>query len=120
MLQRYHNELAVAEFLSGRDTYLSNKVQGHILGGDTVPYLFATLSRVCRVSIGGDYSSGVSSGVDNSAMLAIGYSRGGGYRRVMVMIQEEDVDAKRRVNVSMFIVVETLIHQISAGTRYVT
>jgi len=70
VLQRYHNELVVAKFLSGLDTSLGNQLRGHIPRGDTVPSLSTTLTRVYHFSMRGDSSSGVSSGVKNSDMVA--------------------------------------------------
>ena len=59
VLQRYCDELVVVKFLSRQNTSLGNQVRGQILGGDTVPSLFTTLSRVHRVFIEGNSSSSV-------------------------------------------------------------
>ena len=42
VLQQYHDELAMAKFLSGLDTSLGNQIRRQILGGDTIPPLTMT------------------------------------------------------------------------------
>ena len=69
--------------------------------------LSTTLSRVRRVSMAGDSGFGVSSGVENSAMVAGGRGRGGGCGRGLDQIQGEDVDVKIRVNIIVLTVIET-------------
>jgi len=61
----------VSKFLSGLSPTLRSQVRGQILGGDSIPMLTATFSRVMRVSIRADVSC-VSS-IDQSVM----YSRRG-------------------------------------------
>jgi len=56
-LRGYRQDLAVSKFLSGLSPTLRSQVRGQILGGDSIPTLTATFSRVMRVSIGADVSS---------------------------------------------------------------
>jgi len=44
VLQRYRDELVVTKFFSELDTSLSNQVREQILSGDTVPYLYYSVS----------------------------------------------------------------------------
>jgi len=89
----------VVKFLSGLDIFLDNQVRVQVLSGDTVPSLFTTMSRVCRISMRGDSCSGG----ENSAMVAGGRDRGRGRDRGHD--SGEDVDAKIRVYVIVLIVV---------------
>jgi len=80
--------------------------------------LFATLSRVCCVSMKGDPSPDVSSSVENSAMLAGGCGRGRG-RGPSCGHDSGGVDAEIRGDVFVLTVVKTVIYQISARTSLV-
>ena len=53
-LRGCRQNLAVAKFLSGLSSTLRSWVWGQILGGDSIPTLTATFSRVMRVSTGAD------------------------------------------------------------------
>ena len=52
ILREYHQDLVVSEFLSGLSPTLRSQVRGQILGGDNIPTLTATFSRVMQVSTG--------------------------------------------------------------------
>ena len=71
MFQRYRDELEMAKLFPGLDISLGNEIRGQILGGDTVPSLSTILSRVCCVFMGDDSSSGVSSNIENFAMVVV-------------------------------------------------
>ena len=71
----------MTEFFSRLDTSLDNQIREQILGDDTVPSLYTTLSRVHNVSMKSDSSFGVSSSFENCAMVARGRVRGGGRGR---------------------------------------
>ena len=116
--QRYRDELTMAKFLSRLDTILSNQVRGQILGADIVP-LSITLSRVHRVSMGGDSSFSVSSRFENSAILAGCYGRSGGYGLDYGRDSGEEVDTEIRVHVIMLTLLEAIIHLISTETSLV-
>ncbi|XP_020261846.1 uncharacterized protein LOC109837879 [Asparagus officinalis] len=76
----YRRDLAVSKFLSGLHPNLQSQVRGQILGGDTIPSLTATFSRVMQVSTGvsSDTSAPSPPSVDQSAMFS---SRGRGRGR---------------------------------------
>ena len=48
-LRGYRQDLAVSKFLSGLSPTLRSQMRGRILGGDSIPALTATFSRVMRV-----------------------------------------------------------------------
>ena len=77
--------------------------------------LSTTLSRVLRVSIKGDYSPNISSGVENYTIVTEGHSRSGGCGHD----SEENVDGVIRACVIVFTIVQTIIHQISVETSSV-
>jgi len=68
--------------------------------------------------MGGDSSSCVSSGVENSAMVTKGRGRGGERGRGRATIQE-DLDTEIRIHIIVPIVIKTIIHQISIRTSLV-
>ncbi|XP_020252608.1 uncharacterized protein LOC109829921 [Asparagus officinalis] len=76
----YRRDLAVSKFLSGLHPNLQSQVRGQILGGDSIPSLTATFSRVMQVSTGvsSDTSAPSPPSVDQSAMFS---SRGRGRGR---------------------------------------
>ena len=58
MLKGYHDDLGVAKFLCGLDLSLVAQICGQILGGDNVPSLSFSYSRVylCQLHLGLLYS----------------------------------------------------------------
>ncbi|XP_020265126.1 uncharacterized protein LOC109840777 [Asparagus officinalis] len=76
----YHRDLAVSKFLSGVHPTLQSQVRRQILGGDIIPSLTATFSRIMQVFTGvsSDTSAPPPPSVDQSAMFS---SRGKGYGR---------------------------------------
>ena len=66
-----------------------------------------------------DSSSGISSGVENSAMVARGVTEVEDVDAVIAAIQGEDVDAKLKVHIIVLTVIETIIYLISVGTSLV-
>jgi len=66
-LRGYRQDLAVSKFISGLSPTLRSQVRGQILGGDSIPTLTATFSRVMRVSTGSDVSSALF--IEQSAMI---------------------------------------------------
>jgi len=111
--------LAVVKFFSELDTSLGNQVWRQIFDADTVPSLSTNISRVRHVSMEDDYSTGVSSDVENSAIITGGHGRGGGCGIIVIAIQGEDVDTEIRVHVIVLTVVETIIHLINDNTSLV-
>ena len=57
ILRGYRQNLAVSKFLSVLSPTLRSQVRSQILGGDCIPTLTATFSRVRRVSTGADVFS---------------------------------------------------------------
>ena len=85
-LWRYRQDLAVSKFLSGLSLTLRFLVRDQILGGDSIPTLNATFSRVMRVSTGADVCS--ASSIEQSAIVS---GRGRGVV-VAAILEDEDVD----------------------------
>jgi len=85
-LRGYPQDLAVSKFLSGLSLTLQSKVWGQILGGDSIPTLTATFSRVMRVSTGADVFSAPS--IEQSVMVS-GHGRGHGRAAIL---EDEDED----------------------------
>jgi len=54
-LRGYHQDLAVSKFLFGLSPTVRFQVRCQILGGDNIPMLIVTFSRVMRVSTGAGY-----------------------------------------------------------------
>jgi len=77
-LRGYHQDLTVLKFLSGLSPTLRSQVRGQILGGDSIPMLIATFSRVMRVPTGADIFSAPS--IEQSTMIS-GRDRGRGRGR---------------------------------------
>jgi len=98
VLQQYCEEVVVAKFLPVLDTSLGNQIRKQMLGGNTVPSLSTTLSRVRRVFMRGDSFSG-SLGIQNSAMVAEDVAEVEDVDTIVAAIQVEDVDMKIRVNI---------------------
>ena len=69
--------------------------------------LSTTLSRVCRISIGGDSSSGIFLDFENSIMVELE-----DVDAIVAAIQGEDVDPYLHVHVIVLIVVKIIIHHI--------
>jgi len=67
-LRRYHQDLAVLKFLSGLSPSPHSQVREQILGGDIIPTLSVTFSRVMRV-LTGDYVSYAPT-IEQSAMVS--------------------------------------------------
>ena len=75
-LREYCQDFAVSKFLSGLSLTLRSQMMGKILGGDSIPTLTDTFSRVVRVFTGADVSSAPS--IEQSAMYS---GRGRGHSR---------------------------------------
>jgi len=75
-LREYCQDLAVSKFLSGLSLTLRSQMMGKRLGGDSIPTLTDTFSRVVRVFTGADVSS--ASSIEQSAMYS---GRGRGHSR---------------------------------------
>jgi len=56
-LRGYRQDFAVLKFLPGLSLSLRSQVRGQILGGDNIPTLIATFSRVMCVSTGADVTT---------------------------------------------------------------
>jgi len=56
-LRRYRQDLTVSKFLSGLSPTQWSQMRGQILGGDSIPTLTVTFSRVMWVFTGADISS---------------------------------------------------------------
>jgi len=78
-----------------------------------------TLSRVRRVSIKGDYSSSISSGIENFSMVARGNGKGEGRGRGHDRDPGEGRDAEISEHIIMLTVVKITIHHLSAKTSLV-
>jgi len=77
-LRGYRQDLAMLESLSGLSPAFRSQVCSQILGGDSIPMLTVTYSRVIRVSTGTDVS--FASSIDQSVMYS-GRGRGRGRDR---------------------------------------
>jgi len=53
-LRGYRQDLVVLKFLSSLSSSLRSRVRGQILGGDSIPTLTVTFSRVMCISTGTD------------------------------------------------------------------
>ena len=77
ILRRYRQNLVVSVSI-WLEPFTTSQVRGQILGGDSMPTLTTTFSRVMRVSSGADVSSASSS--EHPAMIS-GRDRGRGRDR---------------------------------------
>ena len=67
-LRRYRQDLAISKFLFGLSPTLRSQTRGQILGGDSIPALTVTFSRVMRVSTKSEVLSAPS--IEQCAMIS--------------------------------------------------
>ena len=70
----------MSKFLSDLSATLRSQVRGQILGGDSIPTLTVTFSRVMRVSLGAGVDVSSAPFIEQYAMVS-GYDRGCGRGR---------------------------------------
>jgi len=112
VFQWYHDELAVAMFISELEISLGNQVQEYILGGDTVPSLYHSISS-SSYFYGSIFSSG-----ENSTMIVRGRGRGEGHGRVYGRNSGRECGHRDKGPCHCAHCGRIIIHQINAGTSF--